>query len=116
MSQNAFPENFFFQNIRSCLMVHYSLSDLARVPLDSLPSACPSQRVSQVGYGVRHGNPGMLRRDLVNMRACAAAAALHGEARHVSERCPPCMYLGGVPLPHSLKVEVPNECCLIPHI
>ena len=30
----------------------------------------------------------MLRRDLVNMRACAA---------HVSERCPSCMYLAGVP-------------------
>ena len=69
----------------------YSLSDYSRFDLACFPTPIGPSAGSprpQVGYRVRHGNPGMLRRDLVNMRACAA---------HVSERCPSCMYLSGVP-------------------
>ena len=50
----------------------------------------PSSPLPGGGYGVRHGNPGMLRRDLVNMRARMRPPRVR------PERCPSCIHLDGV--------------------
>ena len=93
-SRKNFLKKISFENSLVIVLVPRSLSgytllDLARFP-DTHRPLSPSSPLPGGGYGVRHGNPGMLRRDLVNMRARMRPARVR------PERCPSCIHLDGV--------------------